>query len=111
MINTRQVADMIVHWLGTPPNGYFGQGYGNNLAEELLKNTNAYNADKFLEKMKQDIPILNRFGADELAIVSRPVGFDKMLVLVQLRDLFIEISMPDKQSIDTTKDYYNAKAR
>ena len=61
MLNTycsENIKAMIDHWLSTPVNGYFGQSYGCNVRDQLLKNLSSFSADRFIEKMKADIPIL-----------------------------------------------------
>lgn len=106
MISTSHVVAMIEHWLATPPNGYFGSSYGNNLAEQLLKNTSAFTADAFLAKMKKDIPILDELG-DELNIVQSHEGFERVRVYIQLGDIHIEVK---PHTNHTQQDFYHVAA-
>lgn len=104
MITTKHIVAMIQHWLATPPNGYFGSSYGNNLAEQLLKNTEDYVADAFLEKLKSDIPILERVQID---VVEEHLGFERVNVYLQIGETLIPITTPN---IDPNQDFYHVTA-
>lgn len=108
VIDTNKIVAMIEHWLSTPPNGYFGSSYGNNLAQQLLKNTDAFTADAFLEKMKADIPILNELG-DDIAIVQNHLDFERVQVYIQLGRVYIEVVVPNTNPT-IEQDYYHATA-
>lgn len=95
MIDVAKIVAMIEHWMATPPNGYFGSSYGNNMAEQLLKNTDAFTADAFLAKMKADIPVLQQLG-DGINIVQNHLDFERVQLYVQLgSNIHIEITKPN----------------
>lgn len=108
MIKTQHIVNMINHWLATPPNGYFAQGYGCNVKEQLLQNLSAFTADAFIAKMKQDIPVLQQLNDDQLSIVTNTVDFERVQVFIQLGTVFIEV----KPAIDNyvNQDFYNPNA-
>lgn len=108
MITTQNIVAMINHWLATPPNGYFSQGYGCNLKEQLLQNMDAFTADNFIKKMKVDIPVLQQLSDSQLSIVSNAIDFESVQVFIQLGDILIEVK-PDTQPYNN-QDFYNTAA-
>lgn len=95
MIDAKTIAAMVNHWLATPVNGYFYQGYGCTVKEQLLKNLTAFNADAFIAKMVEDIPILGELSQDELNIISETVGFERANVYIQIGRVMIEIGQAE----------------
>ena len=110
MINEKTIVTMINHWLATPPNGYFYQGYGNNLREQLLKNMSDFSAQSFLQKLKADIPLLQQIPSESLNIVSQTQGFDSVLVYIQIGSILIELGR-DESNTNLNQDYYDVTAR
>ncbi len=108
MINTDNVVAMIEHWLGTPPNGYFGSSYGNPLGEYLLVATDAFAVDAFFEKLKTDIPLLQKLG-DRLELVHDMPDFDKARLYIKLGEVAIEVTTPNT-STRTDQDYFYVTA-
>ncbi len=108
MIEARQIVKMVEHWLSTPPNGYFAQGYGSDLKALLLKNPSSEMADKFIAKLKQDIPLFANFDGDRLSIESEMVGFDTEKIYLFVAD--IPIFIGDTQDNNINQDYYDSRA-
>lgn len=109
MIDHNKISNMINHWMATPVNGYFYQGYGCNIKEQLLRNLTAFSADTFIAKMKTDIPILQQLDDDQLSIVSQTPDFENVYVYIKLGDIFIEIGKADTTT--TAQDFYDVTAR
>jgi len=59
IITPDEIVSMVRHWLYTPVNTYYGSDYGSDL-KSLLQNpvSAGGEADKLINKMKKDIPIL-----------------------------------------------------
>lgn len=108
MITVAHIKDMIVHWLATPVNGYFAQSYGCNIREQLLQELSSFTADKFIEKMKQDIPILQQLDSDQLAIIAQSNGFATVNVFIQLGNMLIEVGVGKQQTLK--QDFYHVTA-
>lgn len=90
----QDIVEMIQHWLACPPNGYFGQDYGAPTAILLLNPLSAPVADEFIRKMRNDIPVLNLLGPDELAIEAHTQGHDIRLISIRVRDTLVPVGEP-----------------
>lgn len=109
MINANDVRRMIDHWLSTPPNGYFAQGYGADVKIMLLRELSSSNADALLEKLKQDIPLLKQLDDDQLRIETETVDFDRLNVYLMVGEIAIMLSEPETQTTD--QDFYDVRAQ
>jgi len=109
MIDSNDIRRMIVHWLDTPPNGYFAQGYGSDVKVMLLRELSADNADALLEKLRQDIPLLAGLNDSQLRIETATQGFDTLLVYLRVGS--IEIMLSEPQTDTTNQDYYDVRAQ
>jgi hypothetical protein len=57
-ITGKDIQDMVRHWLNVPVCGYLGSGYGQDI-KALLQLPHSDGApEAFLDKMRQDIPML-----------------------------------------------------
>lgn len=109
MITAEHIRQMIIHWLDTPPNGYFAQGYGADAKAMLLKELSADVADEFLSKLRADIPIINTLDEDQLSISIETVGFDTINVVLSIGG--IDIQLNENPITDIDQDYYNVSAQ
>ena len=82
---------MIEHWLGTKPYGYIGVSYGRELQELLHKPMTEDTANKLIEWMKADMPILKQLGDADLSVVSEPIGIDKKKFYILIGEILIPI--------------------
>lgn len=103
------IRNMINHWLGTPPNGYFGQGYGSDTRSLLLRELSANSADQLLAQLRQQIPILNQLNDDQLSIHEETSGFDTKRIYLSIGN--IDILLDDNTNNDTNQDYYDVRAQ
>ncbi len=108
LIDVLKIEQMIDHWLGTPPNGYLGSSYGADLPSLLQKPLShvTIEADKFLAKMKQDIPILNALPAGSVNIYGQkvPGSFDKFEIFVTVFERQISLGLTGSGASVRTQD-------
>lgn len=109
MITAEHIRQMIIHWLDTPPNGYFSQSYGADAKAMLLRELSADMADEFLSKLRTDIPIIDTLDEDQLSISIETVGFDKINVVLSIGN--IDIQLNENPITDIDQDYYNVSAQ
>lgn len=108
-IEATDIKNMVEHWLATPPNGYFGQGYGADVRSMLLKELSADNADSLLKKLRLDIPILNQLDENQLSISTQEADFDKLYVYLSIGGINIELG--EAQTETANQDFYNVRAQ
>lgn len=109
MIDSSAVQLMIDHWLSTPPNGYFAQGYGADIKSMLLRELSSSNADALLDKLRQDIPLLKRLDDNQLRIETETLGFDRLNVYLMVGNIAIMLNEPETQTIN--QDFYDVRAQ
>ncbi|WP_394211161.1 hypothetical protein [Psychrobacter piscatorii] len=109
MIDAPKIKDMIDHWLATPPNGYFGQSYGADVRNMLLRELSTDNADNFLAQLRRDIPLLNQLNDSQLSINTTTVGYDQLYVYLRVGGIDIELGESTTETLD--QDYYNVRAQ
>lgn len=109
MIDAAKIKDMIDHWLATPPNGYFGQSYGADVRNMLLRELNTSNADKFLAQLRRDIPLLNQLSDSQLIIETATADHDKLYVYLRVGGINIELGESSTETVD--QDYYDVRAQ
>jgi hypothetical protein len=90
-INANDLIEMIKHWLNTPMNGYLGSSYGSDVPALLAKPLEPSVADSFLNKMRQDIPILNSLPSDSLSIQAEQIGVDRLNIYIEVAGTLIGI--------------------
>lgn len=82
IITGTDVHDMTGHWLATPTNGYLGSGYGQDI-KALLQNPQASGqADEYLAKLREDVPVLQVMpagSANLYGVHSQPDRLDLVL--------------------------------
>lgn len=108
-ITTQDLLPMLEDWLLTPVNGYFGSGYGADLASLLLRPLSAPIADEFLNKLKRDIPIFGQLSASDLSIESDDIGFETKQIYLRLNDIAINLNKVADQ-ISATGETFDVDA-
>lgn len=85
-ITGKDVQKMVTHWLGTPVNGYLGSDYGQD-AKRLLQRpqADATLANAFLQKLKNDVPILKALPSGSVNLYGTTTAPDRL-------DLTIEVA-------------------
>lgn len=70
---------MVRHWLETPVNGYLGSGYGADTKSLLQRaQTNEEQADTYLQKLRQDVVVLEVLPADAVSLFATLEGVDRL---------------------------------
>lgn len=110
MIDQTRVAKMIEHWLGTPPNGYYGLSYGADIMPLLMQPLSKPVADQFMQKMKQDIPVLEKLSANTLSLFSENIAFEQKRIYIQLGQIAIEVGVSTSTGT-TTGGAFDANAK
>lgn len=108
MIDAAKIKAMIEHWLDTPPNGYFAQGYGADVRNMLLRELSSDNADKLLKKLRTDIPLINQLDDSQLNISTETRDFDKLYVYLFIGN--IAINLGEAKTENSNQDYYDVRA-
>lgn len=75
---------MVRHWLGCPVNGYLGSSYGADVASLLHQPLSSQAADRFLDKLRADVPILASLPRDQVNLLSQEVPPDGLLIYVEV---------------------------
>lgn len=76
IFNTSDIVRMILHWLGTPANGYIGVDYARNPRQLLQAPMSEDSSDLLLQWMKEDIPVLKNISDSDLYIAEEVVNFE-----------------------------------
>lgn len=94
VITSVELADMVRHWLRTPPNGYLGSGYGSDIHSLLQKPMTAGLGDALIAKMIEDIPLLGQLpnGTVNVYLQRVPGSNDQTELLIEVADQYITIS-------------------
>lgn len=101
MLTEVDIKPMIEHWLGTPPNGYYGLSYGADKMPLLMQPLSKPVADRFLAKLKEDISILQKLSGNQLYLYSENIGFEKKMIYIVLGETLIEVGQSQQQNIAT----------
>lgn len=108
VIALNDAKEMIIHWLNTPVNSYYGQSYGADLASLLLMPMTSRTADQLLDKLKRDIPLFANLDSDQLSIRELSIGHDKKQIVLALGNIYIPLEL---SSSNQTGETYNANAQ
>lgn len=111
MIDRHTVLRMIEHWLNHPPNSYFGWDYGAPISSLFLTTLSAPVANTFIEKMRKDLPVLNMFSNEDIAIYVDNVGFEQKKLYLKIGNLpVVDLSVYYKQQKSQSGETFNANA-
>ncbi|MCA0214705.1 MAG: hypothetical protein LCH79_16195 [Proteobacteria bacterium] len=83
-ITSADLSKMVGHWLGCPPNGYLGQGYGSDVKQILHSPMTAGYADDLISKCRQDVPLAQRVGAGAINLYTYDAGLDRKVVVFEV---------------------------
>lgn len=110
MIVADDIKNMVNHWMSTPAGGYFGQSYGSDIKRILLRQLSAANADEFIKKIRQDIPVLTQIPSGDFSILTEPKGDSEVIIYLFIgQSIQIEIGRNTPQT--TNQEYYDVRAR
>lgn len=82
-ITAEEILDMVRHWFDCPPNGYLGGGYGCDLKSLLQQPQAGGLANAFIDKMHEDLPILDSWRGD-INVYMRNQGVDGKRLVIEI---------------------------
>jgi hypothetical protein len=83
-ITGQDILQMVWHWLNTPTGSYLGSDYGSD-CKSLLQNPQSVGiADKFLKKLKKDVPVLAILPQGSVNLYAVPDAVDKLTLLLDI---------------------------
>lgn len=91
-ITGNEIQGMVRHWLNTPVGGYLGSDYGQDTKSLLQRPHSDGAADSFLEKMRDDVPVLQAMPAGALNLYGVPSAPDRLDLIVEVAGQAIEIT-------------------
>lgn len=96
MAQTAQdLVDMTTHWLGTPVYGYLGSDYGSDLKEMLQKPITSGIANKALQKLRDDIPIIGALPSSSVNMYAQQVGSERVNIAIDIAGAWVQMDSGD----------------
>jgi hypothetical protein len=95
MINGVDVQNFISHWLRTPVNGYLGSGYGQDIKVLLQQPLATGSADAVIEKLHEDITVLDSLPANSTNIYQIDNGVDRLEIVIEVAGRIIPINQQE----------------
>ena len=94
VVTGEELQDMVTHWLGVPPNGYLGSGYGSDPHSLLQQAQMSQRADEFLAKMASDIPMIGALprGAVNLYAQEAAGSNDGKNLIIEVIDSLVTVN-------------------
>ncbi len=83
-ITAIEIQKMVRHWLETPAFGYLGSDYGQDIKSMLQKPLSTIEADEFLNKLRQDVPILNVMPEGSVNLYVQDEAPDKRKLIIEI---------------------------
>jgi hypothetical protein len=96
MITAQSLLDMFNYWLATPVNSVFGSSFGCDKSALFMQPLSAPIADKFISKLKADLPIFSQLSSEQLAVEVETSGFDVVMIYFRLGNVLIELGKPQR---------------
>lgn len=94
IITAKEIQDMVLHWIGTPPNGYLGSGYGSDIHSLLQQPMRSGMGDSIIAKMREDIPILNALPSGAINLFFLERDFESKTLIIEVLGEQINIEIP-----------------
>jgi hypothetical protein len=93
-IDIADMMGMVRHWLRTPPNGYLGSGYGADVMELLQRPMLDGTGDALIQKMRQDIPLLDMLPSGSIYVWLQDVDgtIDQRELIIQIADQYVTVT-------------------
>ncbi|WP_293000033.1 Calx-beta domain-containing protein [Nevskia sp.] len=93
-ITASEVQSMVSHWLGCPPNGYFGSLYGSDIRAMLQAPQRSGIAESFIRKLRNDVPVLSAISAADVQIGFTDEGPDRRNIVIGIGSQFAIEAQP-----------------
>lgn len=83
---------MVRHWLNTPVHGYLGSDYGQDAKALLQLPQSDGTPDAFLQKLRNDVPILKALPAGSVNLYGVPTPPDRLDLVIEVAGQVIGIN-------------------
>lgn len=83
-LTAKDLQGMVSHWLGCPPNGYLGSGYGSSVEELVQSPLEGQTADRLIAKLRADIPIVGRLPQEAVNVFAEREQPDRLNLFIQV---------------------------
>lgn len=90
-ITSADLADMVGHWLGCPPNGYLGQSYGSDMKSILQTPMASGRVDDQIEKCRVDVPLASRVGPGGINVYAYDAAMDRKVVVFEVAGALVPV--------------------
>lgn len=90
-ITSRDLSDMVRHWLACPVNGYLGSGYGSEVKSLLQTPMASGLADDLIAKAREDVPLLSRAAPGAVNVYAYDKNFETKVVAFEIGGQLIDI--------------------
>lgn len=91
VIDSRELSGMIEHWIGTPPNGYLGSGYGADPKSLLQQPMSSGLGDQFIDKLATDVPLIGGMPAGAVNVYFQQIDKEKKRLLIEVADSLVTV--------------------
>ncbi len=90
-LTANDVQNMVSHWLDTPINGYLGSSYGAPRNELLQRARGSGVADWFLQKLRDDVPLIGALPASAVNLYKLDRGADGVEIFITVSGTSITV--------------------
>lgn len=91
-LNGQDVASMCEHWTETPMHGYLGSSYGQTFKSYLQQPQTAVAANSFIQKLRDDVPVLQILPDDAVNLYAVKKGIDGIATTLSVAGRPFELS-------------------
>ncbi len=92
-IKSKDIRDMVTHWLQTPVNGYLGSDYGQDAKSMLQKPmADSTAADGFLAKLRNDVPAIEAMPAGTVNLYTVDTQPDQRQIVISVGNALLNVS-------------------
>lgn len=91
VVDSQELSGMVEHWLGTPPNGYLGSGYGSELKALLQQPNSAGLGDQFIDKLAEDVPLVGALPAGAVNVYFQQRDRESKQLLIEVADKLVTV--------------------
>lgn len=90
-ITAEDLQAMVSHWLGCPPNGYLGSGYGSGIHDLLQTPLAGDAADQLIAKLRRDVPILGQLPEGFVNLYAEQEGVDRVRLVFEVAGVEVPV--------------------
>jgi hypothetical protein len=90
-LTAKDLQGMVSHWLGCPPNGYLGSGYGSSVQDLLQAPLGGPEADQLIAKLRADLPVVGALPESAVNVWPERSGPDKLSLYLQIGSAAVPI--------------------